>query len=160
MSSMFDAIEMVSERSKPTFEQINFCVKSGLYDMDVSKESVDDWYCLLFKIQGDLFALNGLVNSEKKGYMIDKSSFIKDSLLCEYAYIINLDTHMLEFWVGCQKKNVERQPVRTRERRKILSVQACVRVPAFQNGRHGSNNQQNAISRRTQFMGKRYRLGF
>jgi hypothetical protein len=39
--------------------------------------------------------------------MTDDSSFIKDSLFCEYAYIINLDTNCLEFWVGFQKEPCE-----------------------------------------------------
>ena len=37
-------------------------------------------------------------------YMIDNKDFIKDSLFCEYAYIINLDTQCLEFWLGFQKE--------------------------------------------------------
>ena len=58
----------------------------------------DDWYCLLRHAQGDL-------NVYKNGlrYMIDNHDFIKDSLFCEYAYIINLDTKRLEFYVGFQK---------------------------------------------------------
>ena len=30
----------------------------------------------------------------------DASDFLKDSLFCEYAYIINLDDNVLEFYVG------------------------------------------------------------
>ena len=36
--------------------------------------------------------------------MEDNSDFIKDSLFCEYAYIINLDTHDLEYWRGFQEE--------------------------------------------------------
>ena len=36
--------------------------------------------------------------------MIDNLSFIKDSLFCEYAYIVNLDTDQLEFYCGFQHK--------------------------------------------------------
>lgn len=54
---------------------------------------------MLRNAQGDLDAYkNGLK------YMIDSCGFIKDSLWCEYAYIINLDTYELEFWVGGQDK--------------------------------------------------------
>lgn len=35
--------------------------------------------------------------------MIEDCSFIKDSLFCEYAYIINLDNNTLEYWKGFQK---------------------------------------------------------
>jgi hypothetical protein len=39
--------------------------------------------------------------------MTDSNNFIRDSLFCEYAYIINLDTNCLEFWVGFQKEPCE-----------------------------------------------------
>lgn len=32
--------------------------------------------------------------------MIDSEDFLHSGLWCEYAYIINLDTEMLEFYVG------------------------------------------------------------
>lgn len=34
--------------------------------------------------------------------MTDGISFIRDSLFCEYAYIVNLDDETLEFYVGFQ----------------------------------------------------------
>lgn len=37
--------------------------------------------------------------------MVDSSEFIKDSLYCEYGYIINLDTNVLEFWRGFQQES-------------------------------------------------------
>lgn len=41
--------------------------------------------------------------------MIDNSEFIKESLFCEWGYIINLDTKEFEIWIGFQnipcKKN-------------------------------------------------------
>lgn len=36
--------------------------------------------------------------------MCDDNDFIKDSLFCEWAYIINLDTNNLEIWKGFQTK--------------------------------------------------------
>jgi len=33
---------------------------------------------------------------------MDSHEFIKSSLYCEYAYIINLDTEKLEFYIGFQ----------------------------------------------------------
>jgi hypothetical protein len=68
-------------------------------DGKVASGSKEDWYCLLRNAQGDLFAY-------KRGlrHMLDCGEFIKDSLSCEYGYVINLDTDALEFWVGWQKK--------------------------------------------------------
>jgi hypothetical protein len=40
---------------------------------------------------------------DKKCYMINDEDFIKDSLFCEYGYIINLDENVLEFYLGFQK---------------------------------------------------------
>lgn len=34
--------------------------------------------------------------------MIDSSHFLLDSLYCEWGYILNLDTKMLEVWRGWQ----------------------------------------------------------
>lgn len=35
---------------------------------------------------------------------LENNNFIKDSLFCEYGYIINLDTNKLEIYIGYQKK--------------------------------------------------------
>lgn len=96
MNAIFDKIMLVDESGIPTLEQIAECHK--YYDGSVSSQTVEDWYCLLRHAQGDL-------NVYKNGlrYMIDNHDFIKDSLFCEYAYIINLDTKKLEFYVGFQK---------------------------------------------------------
>lgn len=96
LNSIFDNIIMVNEDDIPTKEQIEEC--KAYCDTSVSKQTEEDWYCLLHK-QGDL---EPYVNGLK--YMIDNHDFILDSLFCEYAYIINLDTNKLEFWVGFQKK--------------------------------------------------------
>ena len=71
-------------------------------DLSVSEQSYSDPYCLFRKIQGADW-LNELYNSELQDYMLN-NNFIKDSLFCEYAYIINLDTMKLEFYDGFQKK--------------------------------------------------------
>jgi hypothetical protein len=56
------------------------------------------WYDLLRSDQGDLEAYAEI------GLMIDSASFIKDSLFCEWAYIINLDRGVLEVYRGFQTK--------------------------------------------------------
>lgn len=97
LNEIFDKLILVNESAKPTAEQIKECKQ--YYDGNVSRKTVEDWYCLLRGAQGDLDAYkNGLK------YMIDNHDFIKNSLWCEYAYIINLDTNELEFWVGFQNK--------------------------------------------------------
>lgn len=97
MNKIFDKIVLVDENVKPTRTQILECIK--YYDNSVSTQSVEDWYCLLRDAQGNL-------NAYKDGleYMIDNQEFIKDSLFCEFAYIINLDTNCLEFYLGFQKE--------------------------------------------------------
>lgn len=96
MNEIFDRIVLVDEDSNPTAEQIEECME--YYNGAVGHETTNDWYCLLREAQGNLNAYkNGLK------YMIDNHDFIKNSLFCEYAYIINLDTNCLEFWVGFQK---------------------------------------------------------
>jgi hypothetical protein len=96
MSQIFDRIMLVDQSSVPDFDQIAECKK--YCDLSVSSCSEKDWYCLLRGAQGDL-------NVYKNGlrYMLDDCGFIKDSLFCEYAYIINLDTKRLEFYVGFQR---------------------------------------------------------
>lgn len=97
MNEIFDRIVLVKGDSRPNAQQIGECIK--YFNGDVSTGSIEDWYCLLREAQGNL-------NVYKNGlkYMVDDADFIKDSLFCEYAYIINLDTNELEFWVGFQKE--------------------------------------------------------
>lgn len=95
LNDIYDRLVLVDEDSEPTPEQIEECKKYA--DTGVSTGSLKDWYCLLRNAQGELMAYK-----EGLKYMIDNGGFIKDSLFCEYGYIINLDTCMLEFWAGYQ----------------------------------------------------------
>lgn len=63
-----------------------------------------DWYWTLRPNQGCPENWLPFIDSGSKVYMIDNLSFIKDSLFCEYAYIVNLDTDQLEFYCGFQHK--------------------------------------------------------
>lgn len=95
MKEIFKKIILVSELDTPTNEQIVECKQFA--NLSVYTKRLDDWYCLLRNSQGKLEPYtNGL------RYMIDNSSFIKESLFCEYAYIINLDENVLEYWMGFQ----------------------------------------------------------
>jgi hypothetical protein len=91
-------IQMVNKRTLPAAKQIEAC--QPWTDLSVGNQSENDWYCLLRAAQG-----TPSVYDTKLKYMIDDKNFIKDSLFCEYAYIINLDSKMLEFYVGFQDKN-------------------------------------------------------
>ena len=97
MNKIFDRIVLVDGRSKPNAKQIKECIK--YYDENVGTNTVNDWYCLLREAQGN-------PNAYKDGlkYMLDDHDFIKESLWCEYAYIVNLDTNCLEFWKGFQSE--------------------------------------------------------
>jgi hypothetical protein len=96
LNNDFDIITMVKSDDKPTTEQLLKC--ADYYDGNVSNQSPEDWYCVLREAQGDLDA------HVKTGFMIDNEDFLKDSLFCEWAYIINLDTNKLEVYEGFQKK--------------------------------------------------------
>jgi hypothetical protein len=90
------AIKMIQEGDKPTAEDIKRL--EPYTDLNVSRQSTEDWYCLLRQTQGDIASILNC------GYMIDGESFISDSLFCEYAYVINLDTNMLECYRGFQEE--------------------------------------------------------
>lgn len=96
LNEVFDRIILVEEHSKPTEKEIKECEKWS--NLKVSTQVIDDWYCLLRNVQGDIdsYIEGGL------RYMIDSKDFIRDSLFCEWGYIINLDKNVLEVWVGFQ----------------------------------------------------------
>ena len=100
LKTIFDRIILVDEDIKPTDKQIKEC--HNYTDLSVGRQDIQDWYCLLRNSQSlpESYA-NGLK------YMIDSHDFIKDSLFCEWAYIINLDTEKLEVYKGFQKKAQE-----------------------------------------------------
>lgn len=104
MSAFFDRITLVEECGKPNKAQQEFCMDSGWYNPNVGERSPEDWYCLLRELQGNITELDKAIRGSGVFFMIDNHDFIKDSLFCEYAYIINLDSGNLEFWKGFQKE--------------------------------------------------------
>lgn len=69
---------------------------ASVADLNVSDQSLTDWYCLLRHGQGDVDAyVNGAYN-----HMYSGNDFVYDSLWCEWAYIINMDTRQLEVYKG------------------------------------------------------------
>lgn len=90
-------VEMVEESGKPTSEQILEC--QPWTDVDEDDSSVGTWYDLLRGLQGDL-------EPYKEGlrYLPTCGKFILDPILCEYAYVINVDSGKLEFY--CSKREL------------------------------------------------------
>ena len=97
MIEVANEIILVSNERRPTPEQIEECRK--WLDEGVSERKPEDWYCLLRGSQGEpkAYLEDGLK------YMIDSHTFLENSLFCEWAYIINLDTKMLEVYKGYNK---------------------------------------------------------
>ena len=89
---------LVDADSKPTEDQKAEAKELGLYNDGVSTGSDDEWYCLLRNSQGDIS-----VYAKGLKYMIDNHGFLEDSLFCEWAYIMNLDTGRLEIYCGFNK---------------------------------------------------------
>lgn len=71
-------------------------------DLNVSEQKFSDPYCLFREIQGADW-IDEMYKGELQDYLID-NKFITESLFCEYAYIINLDSMKFEFYDGFQKK--------------------------------------------------------
>lgn len=94
LGKAYDAITMVDQDTMPTVKQQKQLKK---YFKEVGTGRADDWYALLRGTQGDIG------EAAKCGFMIDNHGFMLDSLFCEYAYVINLDTGMLEVYEGFQK---------------------------------------------------------
>lgn len=89
-------MRLVSQDSQATPEDIEkykqFC------DTSVDDGRAENWYVLLRLLQGDLLA------QLRAGIMIQDNEFIKDSLWCEYGYIINFDDGVFEAYEGFQEK--------------------------------------------------------
>jgi len=132
LNDMYKAITLVAEHKPATAEEADFCITAGLYDNTVSSGEPTDWYCLLRREQGDLNLIRDVINRYGKAYMIDSHTFIEDSLFCEFAYIINLDTDTLDIYRGYVKNAypIERDPeTGRRHNRMYLPCQMYMSVP-------------------------------
>lgn len=76
-----------------TVEEMN-----EIFDKIILVDDNKKIYESLKNYQGDLSAYKNKITN-----MIDASPFMKDSLFCEWAYIINLDTSKLEVYRGFSK---------------------------------------------------------
>ena len=100
-------VKMVNERThKAKPEHIE--KYKGYANTTVDDGQLNNWYVLLRDIQGiDTFEEIYRGNLE---HMIDAYDFLKDSLFCEYAYILNLNEHTLEIYEGYQKEPQKGNP--------------------------------------------------
>lgn len=96
LNRTFDGIVLVNRKTPPTKEQIDECEK--FFSPHVSTGEKEDWYALLRRAQGDLEAY-----AEGLKYMLDQADFLKDSLFCEWGYVVNLDTQKIEIYRGFQR---------------------------------------------------------
>lgn len=72
-------------------------------DTRVATGTLTDVYVLTRRMQGDIEAYLDA------GFMVDGGeAFMADSLFCEFAYIINVDDGVLEFYRGFQRKPHEK----------------------------------------------------
>lgn len=101
LNEIFDKIVLVDADEKPSETEKVELDECGLYDYSGEYQ---EWYSLLHKLQGNPSLIEEIADTYGKVYMCDDISFIKNSLFCEYAYIVNLDKRVLEFWKGFQKK--------------------------------------------------------
>lgn len=88
-----DKLIVVNESDSPTPEE--FAKLAEFSDDRVSTGA--DWYATLRNCQGDPDAIL------RSGYILDSFSFGYNSLFCEWAYIIDLDTYTLDIYQGFRK---------------------------------------------------------
>lgn len=82
----------VDEDVPPTAEQIEQLQQYA--DRGVSTGELTDWYVLLRNTQGDLGKIL------KAGFYVSATDFARDSLFCEYGYVLDLDTLTFEAYRG------------------------------------------------------------
>lgn len=100
------AIRLVNESDEPTEEE----QKQYTETWD-NVSTGGDWYSFLRDCQGHI------AKWLKVGVMYDSKSFINNSLFCEWAYIVNLDTMKLEVYKGFQTKPTKRSRYKARKSR-------------------------------------------
>lgn len=101
MNKIFNKIILVDLIQEATEEQIEECKKYS--NLEVNVRSLKDFTCLLWKSFGSLKAYR----DQGLKYMIDASAEITNPHLCQYAYIINLDTNEFEIYSLLYKKVME-----------------------------------------------------
>lgn len=89
-------LRVVDPETRPTAEDIARLVEWA--DVGVGDQSVEDWYCLLRKTQGEPGAML------QAGVIEDAGQFPTDSLFAEWGYLIDFDSGVLEVYRGFQQQ--------------------------------------------------------
>lgn len=96
-----DRLQMIDTNRKPTPEDVERW--KPYTDLGVSRQSTDDWYCLMREAQGKMGVY------VEMGQMPDGGAdFMRDSLFCEYAYLVNCDEGTFEIYKGFQHEPPKR----------------------------------------------------
>jgi hypothetical protein len=100
LKKRIDKIQLINDAEPAPIDIVERLLKKGILakysNSMVGSGDIQDWYSLLRNAQGNLQAYINI------GYMPKGNEFIIDSLFCEYAYILNLDSEMAEFYRGFQ----------------------------------------------------------
>jgi len=96
LRAVAEGLRLVDPQSAPTAEDVRRF--KPFSDTTVGNRSLSDWYCLLRHAQRDPGAWDRGLD-----VMIDGASFLKDSVCCMWAYIINVDDGALEVYEGFNK---------------------------------------------------------
>ena len=83
--------------------------------------------------------------------MTNDISFIRNSLYCQYAYIVNLDEGVLECYVGFQKKPQKENRYGTRKRKHICIRKIIVSIFLCLPPDAGDEEKQAYYAPKTQF---------
>jgi len=91
---IIDPDSIPEKKYQEKYQELGYC------NLGVSKQTPEEWYCLLRNIQG----VSTIVEIFKGNleHIENSKDFLKDSLFCEWGYLINLDTMELEIYQGFQ----------------------------------------------------------
>lgn len=84
---------------------VELCKNNSIQDLNRLYDLIElvDSEELPIKLQS-IEDLQRAIDNNQRIFMSNDSEFIKNSLFCEYAYIINLDDNVIETYVGFQEK--------------------------------------------------------
>ncbi len=109
LKEKFSKVVVVDEKDIAPVEEQERYIAAGFFNGNVADGQTYNWYCLLRNIQGIEYIKT--VQSGACQHWIDGLAFLQDSLFCEYAYILNLDDEVLEFYEGFNKEADENSPL-------------------------------------------------